>query len=363
MALALSPRSLPPWSCFLAPAGMLAGRLGRDPARTRTKLTVGAFVSVDGKNGVDAVVSIDVHHGDRGSDVLAAACWLSERGLSATFFVPTAILGDPDVRAGLQGAAAMGFELGSHGHQHDWQEIQALERGDRHDLTFLARSRDAFEDAFGASPRVFRSPVWCGLSRLAIETLAGLGYLVDSSSTPQRPGLFSSRPFENPWILASRAPVFVTPTLLEVPQSTIAVPFGAPTFSMLRRRGSRLMARALMLESRLSAGARARRSISRDVLAVATPKPLVAQFHPQDFIAYPRVARKKTRRFSIAEFWPVARGGMAFRQRFRVVDPTLVHEITCAVLDAMSPCTFRSFAKVHSQALAAVQAHSTDGPR
>jgi hypothetical protein len=71
----------------------------------------------------------------------------------------------------------------------------------------------------------------------AFDELARLGYTVDSSATPQRPGILSSFPGDSPYLWARRSPHFVPPTLLEVPTSCALIPLAAPSFQTLRRVG------------------------------------------------------------------------------------------------------------------------------
>jgi hypothetical protein len=144
-------------------------------------------------------------------------------------------------------------ELGTHGHTHSQEEIEALNSGTDGKLGFLGTSKSWFENAFGHSPTSFRSPCWCGLGIPAINELARLGYRVDSSATPQRPGIFSHLPFENPWLFTSRKPHWLTEGFLEVPTSTLLLPLASPSFAMLRRTSSEFFLTLLMWEARQSA--------------------------------------------------------------------------------------------------------------
>jgi hypothetical protein len=129
-----------------------------------------------------------------------------------------------------------------------------LNSGINDQLNFLEDSKSCFEDSLGYSPRYFRSPTWCGLGFPAVEELVRLGYQVDCSATPQRPGLLSSLPFENPWIFAPRRPYWLRRGLLEIPTSTFLLPLGSAAFAMLRGLGSRILLRFLRMEARKSTG-------------------------------------------------------------------------------------------------------------
>ena len=89
------------------------------------------------------------------------------------------------------------------------------------------------------------------MAGVAFATLDELGYRVDCSSTPQRPGILSSYPLRSPWLTARREPYFVSGQLLEVPTSCFLFPLGSPTFLTLRRAGSMAFLRLLALEARV----------------------------------------------------------------------------------------------------------------
>ena len=67
--------------------------------------------------------------------------------------------------------------------------------------------------------------------------LCRLEYYVDASDTPQRLGIFSPYPTQNPWLWALRRPHFICDTLLEVPTSALVFPLASPTCATLRRLG------------------------------------------------------------------------------------------------------------------------------
>ena len=73
-------------------------------------------------------ITVDVHAEDRPADIGRAAAWLGEHGIPATFFVPSALFEDARFRPHVIRLPSLGFEVGSHGHDHDYVEIRALMR-------------------------------------------------------------------------------------------------------------------------------------------------------------------------------------------------------------------------------------------
>ena len=193
-------------------------------------------------------VTLDIHADDAPDDVVRAHRTLRERGIAPTYFVPTSLLDAESMRQALRIVDDGHSEIGTHGHHHDAREIQALASGDV-PLDFLQRSADDYATFFGRRPSTFRSPCWCALSPRAFDRLAELGYLVDSSATPQRLGLFSSNPADNPWLWTPREPRFVRPSLLEVPTSSFVIPFGSLSLALLRRWGGLAFASSFIAEA------------------------------------------------------------------------------------------------------------------
>ena len=155
---------------------------------------------------VRAVVTMDLHVPDRSEDIVFAGEWLAAAGVRITAFVPTVMLEDARHRASLRALAALGHEMASHSHHHDWAEMEALGWGRGRALGFLGESRERHRQFFGSNPTAFRSPCWCRIGPAALDELARLGYEVDSSATPQRvPGL-TSMPFRPAWLGSPRAP-------------------------------------------------------------------------------------------------------------------------------------------------------------
>ncbi len=259
-------------------------------------------------------LTVDIHAEDRPADVGRAASWLHRQGITATFFVPSALLEQPDFRPHVVALPALGFEIGSHGHQHDYTEIRALMRGRGSDLDFLRRSHTFYQDTFGHAPVSFRSPAWCPLGRAAIQALVDLGYRVDSSATPQRLPLFSSTPYANTWLFARRGLHELAPGLLEVPTSCLLLPAASPTFLTLRCRAASAFLRLLLWEARRW----------RDRV------PCV-QLHASDFVSdIPPPPPEET--LGLRSFLPRRDGGLRFKVFLRERDPCRIIRITQAIL-------------------------------
>ncbi|MEQ1833406.1 MAG: polysaccharide deacetylase family protein [Candidatus Eisenbacteria bacterium] len=214
----------------------------------------------------DVALTFDLHYDDLPDDIVHAAEWFRECGRTATFFVPTAMVVERRYTSALRRLPDLGHEVASHGHFHDWPEMDGLMSGDAARLTFLEESLQRHADFFGARPLSFRSPCWCVLAPGSIHELRRLGYVADSSATPQRLPLLGSRPFHPGWWSSRRGVHEIAPGLIEVPTSTLLVPAGAPTFLTLRAAGTGVLLSLLDWEARwLGTG------------------PLVLQFHVEDF--------------------------------------------------------------------------------
>jgi hypothetical protein len=196
-------------------------------------------------------VTIDVHKTDSTGDIDYCSEYLEAQAIRATFFVPTIMLAMSKYKQSIARLARSDHEIGTHSHIHCPDEIEALKSEDAGNIGFLEFSKKAFEDFFGHPPRSFRAPCWSTLSRRTLAELWRLGYWVDSTGTPQRLGLFSSYPTQNPYIFAKRRPRFIYRSLLEVPTSTLVFPLGSPTFETFRLRGSLVLLRLLLLEARI----------------------------------------------------------------------------------------------------------------
>lgn len=231
-------------------------------------------MTMPGPTAFRIAYTFDLHDVDHPEDIVQAAEWFHDTGRVATFFVPSAMLGESRYTLVLRRLVRLGHEVASHGHRHDWDEIDALMRGRPEEIRFLAESHDRHAEFFAAAPTSFRSPRWCTLGSGAVAELKRLGYLADSSATPQRLPLFSACPFHPGWWASPRRMHSLAPGLIEVPTSTLLLPAGAPTFLTLRATGTRIFLAVLAWEA----------SLDRD-------HPLVLQFHVEDFS--PNSARER----------------------------------------------------------------------
>jgi hypothetical protein len=211
----------------------------------------------------------------------------------------------------------LGHEVGSHGHQHDFNEIRALMRGAAADLDFLRRSHALYRETFGGAPISFRSPAWCPLGPGAVTALLELGYRIDSSATPQRLPIFSSTPYANTWLAARRDLHELAPRLLEVPTSCLLLPAASPTWLTLRRRAALAFLRLLLWEAR----------------RFADRVPCV-QLHVSDFVpdAAPPLLEE---RLGLDSFLPRPDGGLRFKVFLRERDPERVYAATMAIIEAL----------------------------
>ncbi len=251
-------------------------------------------------------VTVDLHDLDLPADIAVASEWLAAEGARATFFVPSAMLGEPRYATVLRSLPVLGHEVASHSHHHDWNEVKALVSGTG--LEFLARSRALHEDFFQAAPESFRAPHWCTLAPATIAELARLGYRADSSATPQRLPFLSSQPTRRGWLFTERRPHLLAPGLLELPTSTLLVPASASIFLTLRR-AAPLFVRALMVEAR-AAGDRA----------------VVVQLHVEDL----NPESQRVRGFGPPtwhDFLPRRQGGFGLKWRFHDLDPRRIAKV------------------------------------
>jgi len=262
---------------------------------------------------IRAAVTVDLHGGDVTDDVRRSGDWLTERGIAATYFVPTGLLSRVDFRAAVRHLVELGHEVGSHGHLHNRDEKDALRFDDAASLGFLALSRRAFEDGLGRPPLSFRSPLWVRVGENALAELSRLGYLVDSSATPQRLGVLSSYPTDNPWLTAPRRPTFVSDGLMEIPTSAFAVPLGSPAFTTLRRWGSVAFLSLFITEA-----------------AVLRERVVTLQLHAGDLVAEGEDYRSRPK--GLADFVPRENWGFGVKHWFRVRDRRRVCEIARALI-------------------------------
>lgn len=276
------------------------------------------------------VITIDVHGGDDPRAIDHCSGWLEERSLPATFFVPTALLRDDRLGPALRRLGSSVHAIGTHAHLHDRAEVAALRGRDRAALSFLTDSRDRHEAVYGQAPEFFRAPRWGAMSEVAFATLEELGYRVDCSSTPQRPGILSSDPLRSPWLRAPRAPHFVCGRLLEVPTSCFLLPLASPTFRTLRRQASLAFWKLLALEAEIR---------SRIVLNL--------MLHPMDFLL--DSARCRLRRFTLSDLVPRRQGGLTWRYFLHSRDPEAIVDCTHALMATASSSGVTTLSEIYAR--------------
>lgn len=192
--------------------------------------------------------TFDLHDTDYPDDIIRCNDLLLSQGIKGTFFLPTALLKEPRYREPFRRLSASGHQLGTHSHTHSFEEIKVLKNGSEREQQFLVESAHRFADYFGRQPECFRAPCWVRPNASAYGILAELGYLVDSSACPQRLGLLSSFPRENPWLFAPRKPNFIQGGLMEIPTSCFLFPLSINFIRLFRRSGTWLFIKLLQME-------------------------------------------------------------------------------------------------------------------
>ncbi|OGL43582.1 MAG: hypothetical protein A2161_21555 [Candidatus Schekmanbacteria bacterium RBG_13_48_7] len=282
---------------------------------------------LEGKN---AAITIDLHEEDDPYDIAYCHEWLQNAGVPATFFIPTMLLKQTRFKQVIASLNNWEHELGTHSHCHDADEIEALKSNDIKKLKFLTVSKYCFEDFFGFSPKSFRSPAWCQLGSSALNELAWLDYAVDSSSTPQRMGIFSSYPRENPFIFTRRIPYLINETILEIPTSTFIFPFASPSFQTFRFWGSMIFLVFFLVESKLN---------SNVVINV--------QFHPGDFspngLDYPKP------RIKLQDFLPKTPGGIKAKFWIRERNRKKISRITHSLINNLTSARFNTLYQLYNK--------------
>jgi hypothetical protein len=273
-------------------------------------------------------ITVDIHKTDVVSEIDACNEWLRGRNIPATFFVPTVMPMMSKYKRVLGRLTTWEHEIGTQSHVHNADEIAVLQSDDSGDPGFLEFSKKTFEDFFGFAPRSFRAPCWSALSRRTLAELWRLGYGVDSTCTPQRLGIFSSYPAENPYLWSKRAPRFVYRSLLEIPTSAFVFPMGAPTFETFRRWGSRLFLRMLLLEARLN----------KDII-------VTLMFHAGDFSPGSRLPNRPKRQ--MMDLIPTMPGGFGFKYWIRQTDPAKIFSTTCGLVECITGSHFDTLSRFY----------------
>jgi hypothetical protein len=270
--------------------------------------------SGDPRRPIRCAITVDLHYDDDPRDIHSASVWLAEQGIAATFFVPSVMFEDSSMTAVLHELPALGHDVGSHAHEHDYVEVEALISGGANDLGFLSVSRDLFGAFYGVAPIAFRSPLWCYVGAPARRNLVRLGYEIDSSAAPQRFTFLSSLPFERGWSMSPRRPYYWPEGLLEIPTSSLVQPASTTTFASLRS-GAGPFLRLLLFECQ-----------------IFPDRVLALQFHARDFCPHSAGRRKHRVRPRLADCIPRRQGGLAIRHFLGELDPEKISAMTRELL-------------------------------
>lgn len=270
-----------------------------------------------------ATITIDVHFYDSPKDITFACEWLRNNNITATFFVPSNLFYLKKFNNVLKSIPLFGHEVASHSHWHDFEEINALTENDERKLAFLTTSKKLYEDFFGNKPTAFRAPCWCFLSKAALDKLEELEYLVDSSATPQRLSILSSKPFKKAWTFTPRDPYYIRPSLLEIPNSCFLLPGGSTTFATLRSLNYFFLS-FLIFESRFSQN-----------------RFLNLQFHPNDFNPNSKFIHRKIS-LKLVDFIPISNGGFGFRHLLTQTNSKKLCDRTYKIIERLNSFSFLS---------------------
>jgi hypothetical protein len=204
--------------------------------------------------------------------------------------------------------------------------------GDDADIEFLVDSKNRFEDFFGFSPRSYRAAYWGGLSNRAVSLLDRLGYLVDASATPQRLGILSSFPRENPYLTVPRAPYHLKGGLIEIPTSCFLIPLAIPTFRTLRYHLSVAFMSLFKMEALVNPG----------II-------LNLQFHASDFVFEGVESHGPERHFR--DLFPSTPGGIKAKAWIRMWDRKEITGMTLRLLGHLRHSRFRALSEHYSSVI------------
>lgn len=279
---------------------------------------------------INVALTIDVHAMDRPEDIRYCNSWLRNHEIPATFFIPTALL-ENDALADCFEELNDGFhEIGTHAHFHSDHEKYCLQHGDAKDLNFLRESQRRFIHFFGTEPKSFRSPTWCKVNQSALAILHDLGYDVDASATPQRLGIFSPYPKQNPWLKTPRRPFYIHADMLEIPTTCFVFPLGSPTFHTFRNWGSRSFIKALIKEAQWC--------------KIPT---LNIMLHADDFVPHgPSVAKHPKR---LRDLWPRTPGGILAKYWIRETDRMKISQTTYNIIQDLMQFPFSTLKQLYTK--------------
>ena len=236
-----------------------------------------------------AILTVDLHNSDDPKDIYRCGEYLLKHNIPVLFFIPTELCLIEKFKQPLEFLKYSNFDLGTHAHKHNREEMNIISNPLENPKTLLTNSKKVFEDFFNSQPLYFRSPAWCKISNKTIESLDVLGYKVDCSYTPQRIGLFSSSPFKSPYLFSKRKPFYLTKNLLEIPTSCLIVPLAEPTYRSLNGWIASILLLALKMEGAV----------------------INIQTHPADFSKMSK--HRGHFSFNLKSFFPYKDSGVMFR--------------------------------------------------
>lgn len=200
----------------IVPGGGWADLAATGPAEVILSFDVEEHFRIEAAAGLRVPPSLRSHYADR---LAPTTHWLldrlGERGIRATFFVLGQVAEDnPALVRAIHGA---GHEVASHGWDH--RRVLAMDPGSfREDVR---RSKEALEQATGAGVVGYRAPTFSVVRRTAwaLDVLAGLGMLYDSSIYPVRHDRYGV-PGAPRWPFMARGD---GRAILEIPPATLRV--------------------------------------------------------------------------------------------------------------------------------------------
>jgi len=279
---------------------------------------------------IDITLTIDIHAMDRPEDIRYCNSWLKNKNIPATFLIPTALLDTPHLAPCLKELDNGLHEIGTHAHHHSDEEKYLLQKGSKDSLGFLVESHKRFIDFFGYPPKSFRSPTWCYVNQQAFEILHELGYQIDASATPQRLGIFSPYPKQNPWLKTKRQPFFIYKNLLEIPTSCLIFPLGSPSFHTFRKWGSSLFLKTFIWEAQI---------LHNPVINL--------MLHADDFVPTGPSQPKSPKRLS--DLIPRTPGGILAKHWIRETDRYKISQITYGLINQLHGHSFNTLSSLYDK--------------
>lgn len=273
-------------------------------------LTSPSIVSSARARRTPTLITLDVHEHPHLDTILRTTGeTFAGDGRRVTYFVPSGFLTrSPGLSHVLRELSALGHSIGCHGLNHTPDEdLRGLSLAEERAL--LSKATRILEDALGKPVTSFRAPVF-RLSNRTLPLLAELGYQADLSVTPQRLSLLSSTPWCFQWLWAPRTPYRPhrkSPykrgdlNLLEIPTSSLLMPFAHATMTGIRSRGMSAMFDILAWEAR---------HFNRALVPLLHPESLAGEDVYYDY-----------RKLRWSDFIPRRNGGLSLRYHFGDIPP------------------------------------------